>query len=148
MPYESNLWTWLREGTRTMAARGELDVCRIETSTTVGYPDVEACLRGHNFHIELKGELRPKRSSTPIRIKISKEQILWLENRWRVGGACSVLVRVGARSQIRRYLIAGCASRRLQSPIRESTLKETSLVFPDCSAPRIMEVASRARRKT
>lgn len=110
MSNEAALWKWLRDGSRHLSK--SLHLCRVENIVMEGYPDVEGCFSGFNFHIELKSSPLPKRESTLITIKISTEQIMWLNKRWRVGGNCFVLLRVGTHRNITRYLIPGDIEKR------------------------------------
>ncbi len=105
MSHEAALWKWLRNGSKHLSKH--LHICRVENSIMKGYPDVEGCYSGMNFHIELKSSPLPKRKSTLITIDISDEQIRWLNKRWRIGGSCFVLLRVGTHRNITRYLIPG-----------------------------------------
>lgn len=143
---EKNLWIWLRDGVKPQIAEGRLHICRIETITMVGYPDVEGCLDSHNFHIELKAVERPKRQGTPLRIRIQPGQVPWLKKRWKAGGACSVLVRVGSGHSARHYLIAGREAWELLQPIHESRLLELSVKFPDTTPFQIVTAASHCHK--
>jgi hypothetical protein len=104
MPFEQNLWRWLREKARPLT---NLHLCRVENTVGWGYPDVEGCLDGRQFHVELKGALKPKKPETPVRIHWQPGQKLWLKTRWSAGGSCSVLIRVGSGRRTRKYLIRG-----------------------------------------
>lgn len=143
---EKNLWIWLRDGVKPQIAEGRLHICRIETITMAGYPDVEGCLDGHNFHIELKAIERPKRQGTPLRIRMQPGQVPWLKKRWKAGGACSVLVRVGSGHGARHYLIAGRDAAALEQPIHESRLEVLTVERLDAEQYTILFGASRCHK--
>jgi hypothetical protein len=144
MPYESNLWNWLREGVKPLLAEKRLHICRVENSVGFGYPDIEGCLDGRGFHLELKGCNRPANPETPIRIKWQPGQKPWLKKRWGVGGSCFVLIRVGSRSQLKRYMIRGDQVEKLgKAP--ESRLAKLSVINPTTTPCEIVVYAATIR---
>ena len=103
---ETELWKWLRAGVaRLQHSDCRAHVCRIETSTLVGYPDVEGCIDGRSFHIELKTVARPKRETTRISPGLSAPQGVWANARANAGGRVFMLLQVGSASEAHRYLI-------------------------------------------
>jgi len=104
---EASLWSWLNN------ARDDLDdtlhMGRVENLVEGGWPDVEGCLCGECFTVELKSKGRPRRESTRILAPgdIRPGQVPWLERRWRAGGAASMLIQVGSGHAARRYLVPG-----------------------------------------
>lgn len=98
---ESQLWNWLRDGTR--AQRPDLDMQRIENLVGVGTPDVEACYQGIAFWIELKAI----NDQENLDVEVSPEQVMWHRRRARAGGRSWFLIQVGSGAQARRFLIPG-----------------------------------------
>lgn len=101
---ESTLWTWLKTGAQEYAAP-QLHLQRIENAIAKGTPDVEGCIRGVCFWLELKAAARPKRASTPVRTHIDYEQLAWLKQRTAAGGIALMLLRVGSGPSRSIYLI-------------------------------------------
>jgi hypothetical protein len=145
MAFERNLWQWLRAGLTPLIAQGRLHICRVENTVGAGYPDVEGCLDGRTFHLELKGADRPRRPTTPITVRIRRAQVLWLRKRWAVGGACFLLLRVGQGRQVRRYMVRGDWASRIER-IPETELEELSLISIDQKPQGIIERASLIRK--
>lgn len=151
MPYEKNLWAWLHSGIKPLIATRKLHICRIENQVSVGYPDVEGCLQGKSFHIELKGCLRPANPGTPIDTGLGPAQALWLKRRWDAGGSSFVLLRVGTGRTIKRYMVRGDRSQLLVDGftcrVTESDLLELSIINADAEAMQIIEKAAKYRQK-
>lgn len=82
---------------------------RVENLLEEGWPDVEGCLEGKSFHIELKSAKRPKRETTRVLAPddIRPRQPPWLKARWMAGGNAFWLVQVGERHRACRYLLPG-----------------------------------------
>jgi penicillin-binding protein-related factor A (putative recombinase) len=139
---EQNLWKWLRKEVQPLIKSKELHICRIENLVGAGYPDVEGCYDGCHFHIELKALARPKRKSTPLRVKFQPRQIPWLKKRWTAGGNCWVLLRVGTKRDAKHYLVPG-NNAHLLNKISEAQLAKLSEI--DCFAPGI-EIIKEASR--
>ena len=125
---------WRGEARRGEARRGEarqgmardgglrpLFVERIKTahwqavetwSTGQGVPDMNVCLNGIETWLEFKG-------TTTNTVRITPEQVAWIERRLRAGGRCLVIVRwqcaAGSRRQARDELLiyAGAEARTL-----------------------------------
>jgi hypothetical protein len=146
MPFESNLWKWMKEGVRPLVGGRRLHVCRVENMVVAGYPDVEGCYEGENFHLELKGALRPARPTTNVDVEIDLAQVLWLERRWSVGGSCFVLLRVGSGRAVRRYLVRGDQCRALFDGVIEDGVLGLSVVAPDSDPARVVRMAAEYRR--
>lgn len=144
MAYERNLWMWLREQAKPMLAAKRLHLCRVENSVGPGYPDVEGCLDGHNFHLELKGALRPANPKSPIGMTWQPNQKPWLKKRWSVGGSCFALIRVGKGREIRRYMVRGDQVGEL-GILTEPELDELSLVHNDVGGCEIISCAAKIR---
>ena len=138
MAFESNLWKWLRQETKHLSK--VLHMCRIETSTMLGYPDIELCYRGKCATIELKGAKRPKRTTTKVQVKVRPEQVIWLKKRWAIGGKAWILLRVGEHKNICKYLISGDKADKV-GKVTEDILLELSVIKPDASAKDILEAA-------
>jgi hypothetical protein len=89
---EIELWNKLRG---PLAAYG--DFSRIESFVTPGYPDVDGCIAGVTFKIELKYiPSYPARSTTRIMGNkgLRTDQSAWAHRRIRHGGRLFVLVGV------------------------------------------------------
>lgn len=147
MPYERNLWDWLREQSRPLLAKRSLHLCRVENMVMAGYPDVEGCLNGMPFHIELKGALRPANPETPIRTKWQPGQKPWLKKRWTVGGSCFLLMRVGKGREIKLYMIRGDQVGTV-GEITESELDKMSIIPTNSSGICVIERAAHFRKWT
>lgn len=144
MPYESNLVDWLRKQVRPLLAAKRLHMCRVENSVLPGYPDIEGCLDGKVFHLELKGALRPKNPETPVRVKWQPGQKPWLKKRWSVGGSCFAFLRVGKGHEIRRYLIRGDQVDKV-GEVPESELDDMSLLHYDLGGCEVVDCAANIR---
>jgi hypothetical protein len=111
---EKTLWTWLSD------CRGPcVHINRIENVLDAGTPDVEGWTTmvgnavGTGFQIELKTCARPARKNTKLTVKITQEQVDFMEARSAVGGLCYVLLQVGGGFNAGRYLIPGAYARGL-----------------------------------
>ena len=104
MGLERTLWTWFHNGVKHLV---DLDIQRIESPISPGIPDVEGCKGVVSFWIELKACARPKRLTTLLNFDMKNEQAILLKRRWRVGGKCYILVRVGEKREAKVYLITG-----------------------------------------
>lgn len=116
---ESGLWNWLSQGTMHLT---DLHMHRIENSLSAGTPDVEGCVAGVGFDIELKSVSRPPGGNVWCELKSA--QALFLRARWHVGGSSWVLVQVGYAHGAKRYLVRGCDSAELLQPVPETQLEE------------------------
>lgn len=100
---ETRLWGWLTKARKTM--RSQLHMTRIENSVGRGTADVEGCLNGTQFWIELKVYAKPARPSTKIKVLFELAQRPWLTRRIKAGGDAWVLVQVGPGRKAGRYLV-------------------------------------------
>lgn len=134
MARESQLWQRCKAGGKIIRQQGhKLDMQRIENSATSGHPDVEGCLDGGQFWIELKSCLRPARADTPIRPKKRQSQEIWHEERTRAGCRINwILIQVGEDKAGKLYLIPGCRYEEITAP--ESKLAEMSVLPPSATA--------------
>jgi hypothetical protein len=109
MALEANLWQRVRSGGLILRhKRHGVHLERIENSAGVGRPDVNGCIDGTIFDLELKAEHRPARASTAIRPKVRPSQAVWMHERIAAGcKRCFVLLQVGEMSNARVYLIPG-----------------------------------------
>lgn len=146
MPYETNLWTWLRNQTKSLTAKKRLHMCRVENWVVPGFPDVEGCFEGESFYIELKGALRPAKPETRVRVKWQPGQKPWLNRRWAAGGSAFVLLRVGMGAGVRRYLIRG-DQMDLVGRVPESALLKMSLTELSATGPDIVACAAKWRKE-
>ncbi|MFA5604166.1 MAG: hypothetical protein WDA12_04900 [Bacilli bacterium] len=90
---ESDFWVKLRS---KIAHAGHIE--RIENGVAgVGTPDVNGCIGGREFWIELKCLPSWPKSGGPVSIRhFRKEQILWMRRRSMAGGRVFVFLRVDA----------------------------------------------------
>jgi len=90
MSTESQLWSWLR---------GVLPYghwIRVENRIELGTPDVNGCVRGHDVWLELKYSKKVLPATSPFKKRgLSKEQVIWLQERAGVGGNAWIVAGVG-----------------------------------------------------
>lgn len=146
MPYETNLWGWLRAQAKPLIAAKKLHICRVENWVVPGFPDVEGCFDGDSFHIELKGALRPARRATRVRVKWQPGQRPWLSRRWAAGGSAFVLLRVGIGASVRNYLIRGDQA-NLIGQVPESALIKMSLTKLAATGIEVLTCAAKWRKE-
>lgn len=126
---ETNLWTWLKKARVSLG--DQLHLTRQENLVMVGQPDVEGCLQGGQFWIELKHAERPKRSSTKLRFgsPIKRNQYEWHEARSEAGGAVYYLISVGSGPDRAIYLIDWWrASDMMANGVTETELTQWKLL--------------------
>ena len=136
MAKENVLWAWLRRGVKGMPGN---DMERVENCVSNGTPDVDGCLNGGAYKIELKRV--PARDNGSVITRFEPMQIPWLERRWKSGGNAWVLLAVGQGHAVRRYLIRGCDAHTLQS-CDVDTLEEISVVAFNATPTQMIETAS------
>lgn len=130
---ETALWDWQKKAKAFF--KHDLHMNRVENSTMAGMPDVEGylrtCMRHGQFWTELKSTARPARETTPIRFAVRdrQAQIEWIEKRWGLGGAVSLLLQVGVSSHLVRYLVPGMHVRQVYEGVPESRLRELAAVY-------------------
>lgn len=133
MARESSLWQRLLTGIKSLEAIGyRLHVERIENSAGSGFPDVDGCIEGGQFKIELKSCKRPARSSTLIRPKTRESQTIWHKHHTEAG--CTnhwVLIQVGEAHKSKLYLIPGSKYNLICA--LEADLEFMSVVHPSTS---------------
>lgn len=140
MARENRLWAWLNKVKPIFRYR--LHMNRVENSVLEGMADVEGCLEGRQFWIELKTCARPSNPSTKIKPKFQPKQVPWLKRRCRAEGRAFVLVQVGSGSDAARYLIPGHMAHLVEAGMTEEGLKECSTVGPKATAEQIVEMAA------
>lgn len=127
----------MKAGTRHLVAAGELEINRVENKARRSMGDVEGIVArpGHGqFWIELKTTHRPKRTTTPIRVKFQDGQSYWLDKRWGMGGNAWLLVQVGKGHQAKRYLVPGCNAPIVEEGVTEDKLFGLSICLTECPA--------------
>lgn len=87
---ESALWGWLSRGLKDLP---RCHVVRVENGAETGTPDIEGCLDGVQFWLELKVATISKKGV--IHVNITPDQVMWLRARVRAGGNAFLLIRVG-----------------------------------------------------
>lgn len=131
MALESALWQRCKKGAGGLRLLGhKVHVERIENAVGVGRPDVNGCVDGGTFDIELKSEERPARPSTKIRFKVRQAQAIWMHERAAAG--CKtiwILIQVGSGPTARLYLIPG--TRYEDIIATESELQAMSVIEGD-----------------
>lgn len=135
---ESRLWAWMTSA--RMIIRESLHMCRLENSAVKGTPDVEGCLCGNQFWIELKTEPRRSYKDTKIKPKFQDGQIPWFKRRIKAGGRrLYVLLQVGSGNAARRYLIPGYMVETLKNDgMTEEELYINSVCNPKANPARLI----------
>lgn len=137
---ESRLWQWLKQGGKSYRER--LHLGRVENSAGEGMADVEGCLDGVQFWIELKCEARPVQPGTKIRPRFRPAQGPWHRRRRRAGGRTFVLLQVGSGVSARRYMLPGELVPAMQTGMTEQRLEELSVITPVALHEEIIQVAA------
>lgn len=129
MARETSLWAWLNTARNTM--REDLDMRRVEDMMGAGFPDVDGFAKvdgtGYSFKLELKSEVRPFRSTTPIRFKLKSRdaQIEFMRRRYFMGESAYFLLQVGEGRDRFLYLAPGSIGAALKVGITEAQLAIT-----------------------
>lgn len=128
MAREAALWQRCRTGIKALAWQGhKIDVQRVENAVASGHPDVEGCIDGDQFWIELKSNERPARESTPIRPKTRLSQSIWHNARTKAGSTIHwVLLQVGEDRDGVLYLIPGRHYDEIAAGLTEAQLAALS----------------------
>ena len=134
---EARLWQWLRKGRPRFKELLVLD--RVENSLMKGMADVNGCLDGQDFWIELKTSARPSDTTTPVKIKFQNNQPEWHRKRQRAGARTFLLLQVGSGTGARRYLIDGALAGIVRRGLKEETLATLAFLPPQCSAEEILQ---------
>ncbi len=122
---EKKAWEWLRDGVKGMTG---LHLQRVESSVAQGVPDVEGCIRGSAFWMELKAAREPATDTSLVICEPLKErQLQFIERRLKAGGNVWILYRVGRRV----YLIHGKDAAQVAPRPRLLHLRHLSWVVPD-----------------
>ncbi len=88
---EKTAYQWLKE---VIVESGDR-IDRLENLVSVGMPDVNACLAGHELWIEIKAPKEPVRSTTKLfgsNHKVSQDQANWMLRQIKAGGQCYFFV--------------------------------------------------------
>lgn len=139
---EKNLWRWVKTGCRGEFQEQSLYMERVENSVASGTPDVDGCLNGACFKIELKTAARPRNPGNCVAVKFTPAQIPWHKRYARSAGPSFILIQVGSGSAARRYLIHGDKAANVQLGVPESTLNRLSVTPSDATAAEIIVTAS------
>lgn len=124
---ESSLWNWLStRANNELGAR--LHMRRVENNVSIGDPDVEGCLDGKGFDIELKAVARTEDGWVEPGLK--NHQAMWLIRRSKAGGLAYALVQVGAARDAKRYLIPAAVCTPLCTRVHETELELLSICLP------------------
>ena len=122
MSGEKTLWRYVQRN-----LKNRWDAQRHEDSISRGIPDVSYAIEGADGWIELKSlDQWPVRPGTPVHIRITPEQVAWLETRGDAGGGrCFVLLRVGRE----HLLVRWCRCRSLlRDTITQAEIRATAEV--------------------
>ena len=139
---EADLWSWLSKARLVYKAR--LHICRIENGVMNGMPDVEGCLEGTQFWIELKTCARPVRTTTTLKIRFEPGQLPWIKRRQEANGKAYVLLQVGKGYDARRYLVGHTTGKLLEEGyITEADLAFETLCSSTAKAKDILAAAAR-----
>lgn len=142
---ESALWGWLRDHVKDLPTTAR-HLQRIEDSTKSGTPDVEGCIDGHAFWIELKVAYEQRTRGT-VRVKTTDKQVYFALKRRKAGGLSWYLIRVGTHPKWLHFLIPGqYAEELLDKPIALDRLHSLAAVDPKSRAEEIMMAASQVER--
>lgn len=138
---ESALWGWLRGAIPRLPEPRHIQ--RIEDATKSGTPDVEGCIGGRSFWIELKVAYEQRTRGT-VRVKTTAAQVYFALKRREVGGLSWYLIRVGTHPNWGHYLIPGQhAEKLLDAPVSLEWLRDFSAIDPKSRPEDIMMAASR-----
>lgn len=139
MALEKALWTRLKNAGAELILQGHrLHMERLENLIGTGVPDVDGCLDGVGFWIELKSEARPKRADTLIRPKLRESQSIW--HRERAWAGCRLhwtLLQVGHAHAARLYLVPGDRYDDIAAAT-EAELTELSVVPPVATVAEVL----------
>ncbi len=143
MALEKSLWKRVKNaGVILVEAGHRLHMCRVENEVGAGMPDVEGCLDGRQFFLELKSNKRPARATTPIHPRTRDAQRDWHAARAKAGSRSHyVLMQVGEASTAKLYLIPGTWYDLIHTT--ESELEDMSLITPRSPMSEILLQASR-----
>ncbi len=139
---EKNLWGWVKDGCKGKFPRGLLHMERIENVASSGHPDVDGCLDGHMFMIELKTAARPKNPGTNVAVKFTKYQVPWHKRYEPCRGRAFMLIQVGSDKAAARYLIPGSNAAAVQLGMPESELEWLSITPSGSTAKTIIAYAA------
>lgn len=137
MAREQRLWNWMHA-----ALKGDplLHMRRVENRVSEGDPDVDGCVEGCYFELELKGCNRPSNPTTKLNFEIRQTQVLWHRRRWHAGGNLWLYIRVGQGRDVKRYLVPGMWTRLIKDKgITEEGLQYISVLPPEHSALDMLE---------
>lgn len=137
---EASLWVWLKKAIPIF--KHKLHMNRVENSVMRGMPDVEGCMCGNQFWIELKVVGTPARQYTILKPTFQPAQLPWLRRRTKAGGRAFVLLQVGSGRGARRYLLRSDDAQQLEDGLTETAIHDLSVVDPKATAERIVQVAA------
>ncbi len=98
---ESKLWNWINQIHKTEKS---WHLFRIESSTINGIPDVNACIDGKDFWIELK-------CNRGKNLGVSKFQSVWHLKRKQSGGKCFILNASSTKRRLEVFEVRESRSR-------------------------------------
>ena len=98
-------------------------MCRVENACSRGMADVEGCLAGSQFWIELKVVDAPRDTDKPLPVKFQPGQVEWLKRRHKAGAHVGLLIKVsGNARKPRTYLISGFLADIVEAGLSEAKL--------------------------
>lgn len=120
MKSESRFW-------RSLKAKIPGHFMRVENGCMPGTPDVNLCINGREFWVELKDvDQFPKRPTTPVfgRGGLRPDQVLWMKQRIKAGGLVYIIGKVANET----YCISGVYAENFNNFTR-SELEERDLNY-------------------
>lgn len=134
---ETQLWRWL-SGARLSLAGHRLHLVRMENAIGSGQPDVNGCLDGVDFWIELKCCSLPKRDGL-VRPRFRPTQLPWIRRRHAAGSRVAVLLQIGAGSDGERYIYRNDALPALNDGVDIASARymavNSNAPFRQCAEP-------------
>lgn len=132
---EKLLWKWFRNGVERV--KPDAHVQRVENALSRGVLDVEGCIDGFSFWMELKSGSKPVRETSFVRAEpLSEEQIRFIQKRHQAGGFTCLLFKVGSGWPAEYYLVPGWYFEDLRAQLKRGritlgALRRSGMQFPN-----------------
>lgn len=138
---ESALWKWLSKAKEYYGPA--LHMTRIENKIGSGTLDVEGCLNGKPFWLELKCGEVPARETTIVRIRVEDSQVDFARDRLTAGGACGFLIRLKTKTNSHlTFLLHGRYGYDIQRGLTLPDYKTLSVCDPKPAPQDIISAAT------
>ena len=132
MSSENAAWQWLRKGA---ADRPKIHLQRVENCLSRGNPDVEGCIDGVSFWLELKAGPCPAKETSKVSCEpLKTPQRRFIRQRLAAGGQAWILYRVDREV----YLIHGEDAEKVRNQPRLKTLRELTHVNRKASPGKVL----------